>query len=499
MSRVENPQMAAAIEAIAVGHAALLETGVAPANERDAIVCIKELEALRRAADAACVDLMASIEREHLHRSDGHATAKAMVRHHARLSGGEAAARQRSVRVSASCPEIAEAYRAGQLGTDQIRQLGRIHANPRTRSRMVERQGWFLDKARLDYDDFAERTNQWMRLTDEDGPTPPNERAHEDRNVRFTQEFDTTWNMIGQFASGQGFQIHEVFEHYVRAETLADWEKARAEHGDAATADHLPRTIQQRRADAFAQIFIDAAANPNSAVPADFVHHIFWDADTFEEIANRFLHDALDEDTEGEDTEGDEPFEPTPLDPDTTVCRSLDGVRLDPTEAFSTTLVAKIRRVLIDARSTVVDLGVARFFTGNARHAVKIASTTCVWPGCHTPSSACEADHLDEHGQGGRTNPGNGAPLCGKHNRWKQKGFTVWRDPAGPRCSTQSNSRNSKSSPWPHHPPRRNRNPGLTSPKISSAPAQGRNVHQRDPAPQIVMRVRSSPMMISPS
>ncbi len=418
--------MAEAINTIAAGFAMLEQGGFNPANERDAIVSIKEFESIRRAADSACVDLMAEIENACLHRSDGHATAKAMVRHHARLSGGEAAARQRSVRVSASCPEIAEAYRAGQLGTDQIRQLGRIHANPRTRSRMVERQGWFLDKARLDYDDFAERTNQWVRLTDEDGPTPPNERAHEDRNVRFTQEFDTTWNMIGQFASGQGFKVHEVFEHYLRAETLADWEKARAEHGDAATADDLPRAIQQRRADAFAQIFIDAAANPNSAVPADFVHHIFWDADTFEEMANRFLHDALDENTEDQES-----FEPTALDPDTTVCRSLDGVRLDPTEAFSTTLVAKIRRVLIDARSTVVDLGVARFFTGNARHAVKIASTTCVWPGCLTPSSACEADHLDEHGQGGRTNPGNGAPLCGKHSRWKQKGFTVWRDPAG--------------------------------------------------------------------
>jgi hypothetical protein len=55
----------------------------------------------------------------------------------------------------------------------------------------------------------------------------------------------------------------------------------------------------------------------------------------------------------------------------------------------------------------------------------------CVWPGCHVPASRCEADHVHEHGSGGRTNPGNGAPLCGMHNRTKQKGYRLWRDPTG--------------------------------------------------------------------
>ncbi|MBT8207831.1 MAG: HNH endonuclease, partial [Acidimicrobiia bacterium] len=70
-------------------------------------------------------------------------------------------------------------------------------------------------------------------------------------------------------------------------------------------------------------------------------------------------------------------------------------------------------------------------FTGNARHAIKLAHTHCVFAGCDVPSSKCEADHLLEHSKQGRTNPRNGAPLCGKHNRWKQKGFHVYRDPTG--------------------------------------------------------------------
>ena len=42
-----------------------------------------------------------------------------------------------------------------------------------------------------------------------------------------------------------------------------------------------------------------------------------------------------------------------------------------------------------------------------------------------------DIDHTHDHAKGGRTHPGNGGPFCGRHNRLKQKGFAVWRDPAG--------------------------------------------------------------------
>ena len=151
-------------------------------------------------------------------------------------------------------------------------------------------------------------------------------------------------------------------------------------------------------------------------MPPGFVHNILWDSDTFEEMTGRLL---------------DDDHEQQPLNVDTMRCETLDGVDIDPTEAIVSALQSQIRRVLIDAKGTVIDLGEARFFTGNSRHAVKLASTTCVWAGCCVPSSQCETDHLTEHTRGGRTNPGNGAPLCGKHNRCKQRGFQIQRQPDG--------------------------------------------------------------------
>ena len=193
-----------------------------------------------------------------------------------------------------------------------------------------------------------------------------------------------------------------------------DWAEARARLGDSATTADLCRTDSQRKADAILQIFVDAAANPDGMAPVKIDHSIVWSAPAYEEMARRFAG-----------------AKPRPFDIDNYRCETIDGHPLDPTEAFASSILNNIRRVVVDAKGAVIDLGLARTFTGLARHAVQIRHTECFWPGCEVPTSACEIDHTQDHASGGRTNPGNGAPACGRHNRWKQKGYTVWRDDCG--------------------------------------------------------------------
>lgn len=456
--------MAAAIDQIAAGLLALQAAGVRPSSSRDAGRCIAEVEQLNRVLDSLSVDLLSEIDDARFHLADGYVSAKQMVRHYGRLSNAQAHARQQLAKMSVTLPDVMDAYRSGTIGSGHVRSIAKVHANPRVRAAMIPKQAAFVREARADHDTFEQRIQQWKRLTDQDGPTPPNQKHHEDRNARIDQDFDLAFHVVATFACQQGLQLKEVFDHYVEAETLADWEKARAEHGDAATKDHLPRTIQQRRADAMWQIFIDAAANPNSATPPDFVHNIVWDATTFEHMAAKVLGEHADPDqfdTHGQfDTpdsgeivdNGGKHREPEVgrcfgegpdddeiasslfdgIDPDEMVCRTIDGVAVEPTEAFLSALISKIRRVVVTAGSERVDLGKARLFTGAARHAVKLKATHCVWPGCRVPTSACQADHLTEHSQGGKTHPENGAPLCGKHNRLKHNGgFTIYRTPDG--------------------------------------------------------------------
>jgi hypothetical protein len=108
----------------------------------------------------------------------------------------------------------------------------------------------------------------------------------------------------------------------------------------------------------------------------------------------------------------------------------LDGHPIDPAEALAALHVGHLRRVVLDARSVVVDMGRAtRLFTGPRQVAVRLQRISCFWPGCHVPVQHCQADHLHPWGEGGRTDQANGAPACGKHNRVRNQGFTVSRDP----------------------------------------------------------------------
>ncbi|MEO6628928.1 MAG: HNH endonuclease signature motif containing protein, partial [Aquihabitans sp.] len=83
-----------------------------------------------------------------------------------------------------------------------------------------------------------------------------------------------------------------------------------------------------------------------------------------------------------------------------------------------------------------IDLGRrSRLFRGPAALATRLGNTHCYWPGCHVPVSNCQIDHLipwaNPGNSPGQTNPHNGGPACAKHNRHKERGFTVNRDPNG--------------------------------------------------------------------
>ncbi len=212
----------------------------------------------------------------------------------------------------------------------------------------------------------------------------------QERVERARGRFGDSWELEASSSSLTGLSIKEILDHYTRAELLADWEKARAKKGDSATAADLSRTAAQRASDAVWQIFQDAAAKPESAVPVGFVHNIVWQAEILEELIRRFA---------GAPAQA--------IDVESFRCSNIDGVPASPSEALAGVFVDGLRHVVMNARSTVIDQG------------------------CWVTASQCQIDHVHPHASGGRTNPGNGAPRCGRHNRFKEKGFTVWRDPAG--------------------------------------------------------------------
>lgn len=403
-------------DAVASMHAAIDEVRKLQLDATDdaLLELVPALEQVARCHRSLQLDAVEGVASRGLHKRDGHGSPKIFERHANELSNAEAAVRDKTRRMIRTLPLVRHAYEAGEIGTAHVDLLGRIHANKRVREAMVERQATFLaDAARMSYRQFELHVRQWERLADQDGPGPAADRTHTNRDFRLLQEFNTSWTASGSFGSTQGAIIKDIFDHYVEAELLADWEAARAEHGDAATDDHLPRTAAQRRADAFERIMCDAAAYQGSPVPANTVHTVIWSAEAFEEMVRRL----------------DPGYRPVPHDPDGFRCETIDGDPLDPNDAFAHALVSKFRRAVVDAKGVTIDLGAARLFTGSARAAVQLHNSTCVWPGCAVTTSRCQIDHLKAHSDGGRTHPGNGAPLCGRHNRLKTtRNYRVYKD-----------------------------------------------------------------------
>jgi hypothetical protein len=62
---------------------------------------------------------------------------------------------------------------------------------------------------------------------------------------------------------------------------------------------------------------------------------------------------------------------------------------------------------------------------------VLIGGRRCSWPGCGRNSHRNQIDHTTEHSVGGLTRPSHGGVLCGRHNRWKSRGYTMHRDADG--------------------------------------------------------------------
>ena len=270
---------------------------------------------------------------------------------------------------------------------------------------------------------FESVLRQWERATDDDGPEPKADAAHRDRHFSLSQDREAlAWKSKGSLDSLQGAKVHDVLRRLVDRQRQIDWDKAKAVHGDSTCAADLERTDAQRWADALVRMAdLAASADPDTKGP-DTEHVIVWSADAY----NATVHRVTCTDPH---CGAEAPTTNKWYDPSTYRCETLDGHPVEPVAAVLDSFHHHVRVVLVSGGQPTHVGSRRRLFTGLNRLAVKLKSPTCLWPGCWVPSSVCEADHAQPVGTGGKTSPENGIPLCGRHNRWKQKGYVTGRDP----------------------------------------------------------------------
>jgi len=372
---------------------------------------------MRRLAAVAAVDVLHQIVESRAHYEHGHATARIMYAHIADVSGAESHRLDKIRRMNQHCNDINAVWRAGGLSIDKAALLARAFANPRTRDRFLLDQNYFLKHAATQsFKRFERKIARWLELHDCDGPDPAPDPSHERRNVKLVQDaISKAWKLDGTLGSLKGSEFNEILQAYIEAEFAHDWARAEKIHGSNTSVDLLERTHAQRQADALCQIAADAANSDKPSAPVKRVHNIIYTAETAEALIRRWAGGSA-----------------ALLDPDSYNITDIDGHPIAASEAFADMLVASFRRVIQNAAGVTLDISKHdRFFTGLNRLGVQLTTTECYWPGCHIPTSQCQIDHLRPAARGGHTEQLNGLPACKRHNRFKERGYTVTRNPDG--------------------------------------------------------------------
>jgi len=306
--------------------------------------------------------------------------------------------------------------RAGEVGVDQVRAIAKVHANRRCTAQLPNSEALLVEHAlRLEFQDFAVVLGRWEALADTDGAHRDHNRAHDDRDA-FVVPVGAEVHLRAHCGTTQGAVLREIFDRFVEAQFHADWDTAKATHGNLVTKDLLARTDRQRRSDALFAIFHAAASTTPGAQAPEPVLNILIDHTTFEA---HLAHLA-----------GGPPPVTDPTAVDRYRCETTTGIPIDPADAVIAALIGHVRRVVIDSTGTVIDLGrKRRLFTGAAREAIEVLQRRCWWGACEVRDT--QIDHTTAWAEGGSTSPDNGGPACGRHNRIKTRGYTTHRHPDG--------------------------------------------------------------------
>ncbi len=286
-------------------------------------------------------------------------------------------------------PLVRAAWRDGEIGTDRVDVLCRANTPARSKA-FVESEPhllWMATALEV-FDDFVRKVRLWCDLADEAAEDPDPERRarkqRDSRHVSIGRGLDGVRFFQGRLDAVDG----EIFDRELKRieQTLfeADWAQIRAEHGDAATVLHLPRTATQRRADALRIMAERSAACPDGArVPRPLITVVVDHASLMGPVRELFNRTVL---TAGQ----------------------IAGLLTE----------ADIERAVFDGPSRVLDVGVRqRLFSGGTRRAVEIRDRQCTFPGCAVEVERCQVDHIIEWTQGGITTQENGRLLCPAHNR----------------------------------------------------------------------------------
>ncbi len=319
--------------------------------------------------------------------AEGAKTAPAWIATRCRLSRAAAKRRVRLGRSLRHLPEVAEAWREGDIGVDQARAIASARRH-RTEASMARDEAMLVSQAaELGFEDFYRALSYWKQLADPDGADACDEERKASRDVFLEAGFGGMWlgqmtldPVSGTIVSGELNRLeHDLFE--------AECAEAKERLGRPARIDELARTSAQRRADALVEMAARSATAPADGIRPAPLFSVFVGYET--------MHGRI--------------------------CELENGTVLAPCALAPWMDSAYFERAIFSLGNRI-DVSVrARLFSGGTRRAIELRDRICTHPHCYEPAENCQVDHIQTYAQGGLTTQDNGRLLCGFHNRLRNQ------------------------------------------------------------------------------
>jgi len=367
---------------LAIDRLAALDPSTLTADELHELVMQLTREESRLAAAKSTV--VAAWDSQRQWADNGSKTAAARLMLDASVSARTARRALYRARRLRTMPCTASALAEGKLSMDHADLLMRAN-EPAVADLFARDEGLLVDQIKVLRHPTAQRCVQyWRNVAEDEAGKETCDRDHDARRFSAVRTFLGRVALDGMLDPIDGSVVLNELQRLERQLFEDDWAHARAEHGDRATVSDLPRTADQRRADALVEMARrSAAVDPHAVMP-------------------RPLYTVL---------VGYTGF--------SNVCELSDGSVVSPRQLVRHLGEADIERVVFEGPSRVIEVGVRRrFFSGALRRAIEVRDRQCTHPsGCDVPAEHCEIDHIQPYSRGGLTTQANGRCRCSVHNR----------------------------------------------------------------------------------
>ena len=348
---------------------ALCDVDVDALGDRELDAELVALLRVRHRLDAEIARRASGWDRREVWRSDGSRAPWARLSRTAAVAPAVARATLRRARAVGSMPVVAEAWSAGEIGTDHVDLL--VGAAGSGRGELFARDEALLvtQCETLTWGDVTKTIRYWRHRADadlgrDDGPAPAG-------GVRLHKSFEGT--VVGDIELDPigGATVLEGLRRIER-------ELYRRDRDDGTV-----RTKAERMAAALVEMAVRAHTAPvDGQRPEPLVVVLAGEA-------------SLEH-----------------------ICELADGTVIAPGLVVPHLSRAQLQTFIFDGADRVLACSPQRSFRGALRRAIQVRDRHCQHPsGCDEPIVGCDVDHRLPHSQGGLTEEANGELQCEAHNR----------------------------------------------------------------------------------